>query len=172
MQPKLFHISTSADSGTLLSAPVLMVPTVTSRRGSHVYEINTPGCGILDCPSLAWAASLQVRPKLRRSEESPRAGPRLPSADGQLSGLQVASDLCMVWVLSSTSCPENPCSVTVHVFPIHPVLIASESLKACKTNLNLKWSPWLPVKLVYVLVTHIPWIYMVYVMYIPGIFGT
>ncbi len=47
----------------------------------------------------------------------------------------------------SSSCPENPC--LVHVFPIHPVLIAS--LKPCKTKGSLK--------LVYV--TYIPCIYNV-----------
>ncbi len=58
--------------------------------------------------------------------------------------------------LVSSSCPENPCSV--HVFPIHPVLIAP--VKPCKTKGSLKQ----------VYVTYIPWIYMVYVMYIPGMF--
>ncbi len=62
----------------------------TSRRGSHVYEINTwlwnfgrpqPRVGGL---SVA---------KTESSDGSP--GPRLPSADGQLRGL--ASDLCMVY---------------------------------------------------------------------------
>ncbi len=118
-----------------------------------MFTRSTPGCGTLDGPSLAWAASRW--PRLRRPEGSP--GPRLPSADGQLSGSQVTfvwymSGIYMVytwyipgiscptvnhasafWVLSS-SCPENPCRV--HVFPIHPVLIAS--LKPCKTKGSLK----------------------------------
>ncbi len=63
----------------------------TTRRGSHVYEINT-WLWNLDGPSLAWAASQW--PRLRRSKGSP--GQRLPSADGQLSGL--ASDLRLVYV--------------------------------------------------------------------------
>ncbi len=43
-------------------------------------------------PLIPWAPSQW--PRLRRSEGSP--GPRLPSADGQLSGL--ANDLCLVYV--------------------------------------------------------------------------
>ncbi len=58
----------------------------TSRRGSHVYEINTWLWRTLDSPSLVWATSLW--PKLKSSDGSP--GLRLPSAAGQLSGL--ASD--------------------------------------------------------------------------------
>ncbi len=58
----------------------------TSRRGSHVYEINT----WLWTFELPQPASLW--PRLRRSEGSP--GLRLPSADGQLS--RQASDLHMV----------------------------------------------------------------------------
>ena len=67
----------------------------TTRRGIHVYDSitrSTPGCGTLDGHSLAWAASQW--PRLRRSEGNP--GPRLQSADGQLSGL--ASDLRLVYV--------------------------------------------------------------------------
>ena len=56
-----------------------------SRRGSHVYEINTWlwNFGRPQAPSFAWAASLW--PKPRRSEGSPVL--RLPSADGQLRRL-------------------------------------------------------------------------------------
>ncbi len=86
-----FRISTAADSGTFLSAAVPMVLAL-PRGGAAMFTRSTPGCGILDGPSLAWAASQW--PRLRRSEGSP--GPRLPSADGQLSGL--ASDLRMVYV--------------------------------------------------------------------------
>ncbi len=91
MQPQLFHISTAVYSGTLLSAAVLMVQAL-PRGGAAMFTRSTPGCGILDGPSIAWAASKW--PRLRRSEGSP--GQRLPSADGQLSGL--ASDLHMVYV--------------------------------------------------------------------------
>ena len=59
--------------------------------GAAMFTRSTPGCGTLDGPSLAWAASLW--PKLRRSEGSP--GLRLPSADGQLRRL--GSDLHMVY---------------------------------------------------------------------------
>jgi hypothetical protein len=91
MQPQLFHISTAADSGTLLSAAVPMVRAL-PRGGAAMFTRSTPGCGTLDGPSLAWAASQW--PRLRRSEGNP--GPRLQSADGQLSGL--ASDLRLVYV--------------------------------------------------------------------------
>ncbi len=90
MQPQLFHISTAADGRTLLSAAVLMVQAQ-AHGGAAMFTRSTPGCGTLDGPSLAWAASLW--PKLRRSDGSP--GLRLPSADGQLIGL--ASDHCMVY---------------------------------------------------------------------------
>jgi hypothetical protein len=86
MQPQLSHISTAADSGTLLSTAVLMVQAL-PRGGAAMFTRSTPGCGILDAPSLAWAASQW--PRLRRSEGSPSQ--RLQSADGQPSGL--ASDL-------------------------------------------------------------------------------
>ncbi len=82
MQPQLFHTSTAADRRTLLSAAVQMVLAL-AREGAAMFTSLTPGCGTLDGPSLAWAASLW--PKLRRSEESP--GLRLPSADGQLRRL-------------------------------------------------------------------------------------
>jgi hypothetical protein len=77
MQPQLFHISTAADSGTLLSAAVPMVRAL-PRGGAAMFTRSTPGCGTLDGPSLAWAASQW--PRLRRSEGNP--GLRLPSADG------------------------------------------------------------------------------------------
>ena len=83
MQPQLFHTSTAADRRTLLSAAVPMVQALTS-LGAAMFTRSTPGCGSLDCPSLAWAASLW--PKLRRSEGS--TGLRLPSADGQLRRLE------------------------------------------------------------------------------------
>jgi hypothetical protein len=91
MQPQLFHISTAADSWTHLSAAVPIVLAL-PRGGAAMFTRSTPGCVILDAPSLAWAASQW--PRLRRSEGSP--GLRLPSADGQLSGL--TSDLGMVYV--------------------------------------------------------------------------
>ena len=78
MQPQLFHTSTVADRGTLLSAAVPMVLVLT-RGGAAMFTRSTPGCGTLDGPSLAWVAYLW--PKLRKSEGSP--GLRLPNADGQ-----------------------------------------------------------------------------------------
>ncbi len=66
-----------------------MVWALTS-GGAAIFTRSTSGCGTLDAPSLAWAASLWQ--KLRRSEGN--LGPRLPSAGGQLSWL--ASDLRMV----------------------------------------------------------------------------
>jgi hypothetical protein len=76
------------------SHPLLQFPMVRAlpRGGAAMFTRSTPGCGTLDGPSLAWAASQW--PRLRRSEGSP--GLRLPSADGQLSGL--ASDLRLVYV--------------------------------------------------------------------------
>ncbi len=150
MQPQLFHISTAADSSTLLSAAVPMVRAL-PRGGAAMFTRSTPGCGTLDGPSLAWATS-QWR-WLRRSEGS--LGLRLPSADGQLGGSQVTlvwymSGIYMVytWYIPGISCttvnhafwvllsswPENPCSV--HVFPIHPVLIAPLNLAKLKDHWN------------------------------------
>ena len=76
------------------SHPLLQFPMVLAlpRGGAAMFTRSTPGCGTLDGPSLAWAASQW--PRLRRSEGNP--GPRLQSADGQLSGL--ASDLRLVYV--------------------------------------------------------------------------
>jgi hypothetical protein len=74
-----------------MSAAVPMVLAL-NHGGAAIFTRSTPGCGTLDGPSLAQAASLW--PKLRRSEGS--LGQRLPSADEQLSGL--ASDLCVVYV--------------------------------------------------------------------------
>ena len=76
------------------SHPLLQFPMVRAlpRGGAAMFTRSTPGCGTLDGPSLAWAASQW--PRLRRSEGNP--GPRLPSADGQLSRL--ASDLRLVYV--------------------------------------------------------------------------
>ena len=51
-----------------------------TRVGAAMFTRSIPGCGTLDGPSLAWAASLW--PKLRRSEGNP--GLRFPSADVQL----------------------------------------------------------------------------------------
>jgi hypothetical protein len=82
MQPQLFHISTAADSGTHLSVAVLMVRAL-PLVGAAMFTRSTPGCGTLDGPSLAWAASLW--PGLRRSDISP--GLRLPNERGQQSGL-------------------------------------------------------------------------------------
>ncbi len=73
-----YHISTAADSGTLLSAAVLMVRAL-PRGGAAMFTRSTPGYGTLDGPSLAWAASLW--PRLRRSEGSPC--PMLPNECGQ-----------------------------------------------------------------------------------------
>ncbi len=87
MQAQLFHISTAADSGTLFSAAVPMVLAL-PRGGAAMFTRSTPGCGILDCPSLAWAASQW--PRLRRSEGSP--GPMLPSERGPQSGPGLSSD--------------------------------------------------------------------------------
>jgi hypothetical protein len=81
MQPQLFHISTAADSGTLLSAAVPIVRAL-PRGGAAMFTRSTPGCGALEGPSLAWAASLWPRPK--RSKGSP--GPMLPSERGPQSG--------------------------------------------------------------------------------------
>ncbi len=83
MQPQLFHTSTAADRGTLLSVAVPMGRAL-SRRGAAMFTRSTPGCGTLDDPSLVWAAYLC--PKLRRSEGNP--GLRLPNADGQLRRLE------------------------------------------------------------------------------------
>jgi hypothetical protein len=47
-----------------------------------LFTRSTPGCGILDGPSLAWAAS--PWPKLRRAKGS--LGLRLPNERGQLNG--------------------------------------------------------------------------------------
>jgi hypothetical protein len=76
----------AADSWTLLSAALPMVRAL-PRGGQPCLLVtrSTPGCGSLDGPSLAWAATQWPRP--RRSEGSP--GLRLPRADGQLSGSQV-----------------------------------------------------------------------------------
>jgi hypothetical protein len=57
MQPQPFHISTAADSGMLLSTAVPMVRALPS-KGAAMFTRSTPGCGTLDGPSLAWAASL------------------------------------------------------------------------------------------------------------------
>ena len=86
-QPQLFHISTAADSGTLLSAAVPMVRAL-PRGGAAMFTRSTPGCGTLDGPSLAWAASQW--PRLRRSEGNP--GPRLPNERGQQSGPGLSSN--------------------------------------------------------------------------------
>jgi hypothetical protein len=59
MQSQLFHISTAADSGTLLSAAVQMVRAL-PRGGAAMLTRSTPGCGTLDGPSLAWAGGLSV----------------------------------------------------------------------------------------------------------------
>jgi hypothetical protein len=81
MQPQLFHISTAAVRGTLLSAAVPMVRTL-PRGGAAMFTRSTPGCGTLDGPSLAWEASLW--PKLRRSEGS--LGLMLPNERGGAVG--------------------------------------------------------------------------------------
>ena len=92
MQPQLFHISTAAVRGTLLSAAVPMVLAL-PRGGAAMFTRSTPGCGTLDGPSLAWAASLW--PKLRRSEGS--LGPMLPNERGQQSWPALASDFLLVY---------------------------------------------------------------------------
>ncbi len=86
-QPQLFHLSAAAYSGTLLSAAVPMVLAL-PRGGAAMFTRSTPGCGILDGPSLAWAASQW--PRLRRSEGSP--GTMLPSVRGPQSGPGLSSD--------------------------------------------------------------------------------
>jgi hypothetical protein len=78
----LFHISTAADRRTHLSAAVPMM-LAQPHGGAAMFTRSTPGCGTLDGPSLVWATSLW--PKLNSSDGSP--GLRLPSTDGQLSGL-------------------------------------------------------------------------------------
>ncbi len=90
MQPQLFHISTAADTRTLLSAAVPMV-LAQPHGGAAMFTTSKSGCGTLFGPILVWATSLW--PKLRSFDGSP--GLRLPSADGQLSGL--ASDHHMVY---------------------------------------------------------------------------
>jgi hypothetical protein len=87
MRPQLFHISTAADSGTLLSVAVSMVRAL-PLEGAAMFKRSTPGCGTLDGPSLAWAAALW--PRLRISEISP--GLRLPNERGQQSGPGMSSN--------------------------------------------------------------------------------
>jgi hypothetical protein len=48
--PQLNHISTAADSGTLLSAALPMVRAL-PRGGAAMFMRSTPGCGTLDCPA-------------------------------------------------------------------------------------------------------------------------
>ena len=145
MQPQLFYTSTAADRGTLLSAAVPMVRALT-RGGAAMFTRSTPGCGTLDGPSLAWAASLW--PKPRRYEGSPCL--RLPSADGQLKRL--APDFRMVYAqyipgisryipgisclevkhdfwVQMRLCPEMPCCI--YAFALPPTSIAP--LKAGET---------------------------------------
>ena len=112
MQPQLFHTSTAADRGTLLSAAVPMVLALT-RGGAAMFTRSTPGCGTLNGPSLAWAASLWL--KLRRSEESP--GLRLPNERGQQSGPALTSDLCLVytWYIQVYTWYILPSSKTYHL---------------------------------------------------------
>jgi hypothetical protein len=93
MKPQLFHISTAAYRGTLLSAAVLMVLAL-PRGGAAMFTRSTPGCGTLDGPSLAWEASLW--PKLRGSYGS--LSLMLPSERGQQSWpVLLASDLLLVY---------------------------------------------------------------------------
>jgi hypothetical protein len=88
MQPQLFHTSTAADrslsEGRFLSAAVPIELALT-RGGAAMFTRSTPSCGILDGPSLAWAAS--PGPKLRKSAGS--LGLRLTNGRGQISGLVI-----------------------------------------------------------------------------------
>jgi hypothetical protein len=72
------------------SHPLLQFPMVRAlpRGGAAMFTRSTPGCGTLDGPSLAWAASQW--PRLRRSEGSP--GLRLPNERGQQSGPGLSSN--------------------------------------------------------------------------------
>ncbi len=145
----------------------------TTRRGSHIYEINTwlwnfgrpqPSVG---CLSVAKTERILRKSQSEASKRgwATKLACKWPSYGICLVYTWYIPGIFLVyrtvnhafWVLSS-SCPENPCCI--HVFPIHPVLIAP--LKPCKTIGSLK--------LVYVM--YIPCIYMVYVMYMPGMFGT
>ncbi len=72
MQPHLFHISTAADSWTLLSEAVQIMMVLALPHGlggAAMFTRSTPDChgGTLNGPSLAWAASQW--PRLRRSDD-------------------------------------------------------------------------------------------------------
>ncbi len=170
MQPQLFHISTAADSWTLLSAVVPIVRAL-PRGGAAMFTRSTPGCGILDGPSLAWAASQW--PRLRRSEGSP--GLMLPSERGPQSGPGLSSEwnmhgiylvytmyiprISQLWVKSIfcvhlSCCPVLPCCV--RVFPILPTFIAS--LLVCQNSRLLKMGYALHIQGIYIVyVRHIQW---------------
>ncbi len=76
--------------GRFLSAAVPMERALAS-GGAAMFTRSTPSYGILDCSSLAWAASQW--PRLRRSAGS--RGLRLPNELGQLSRL--VHGVCMVY---------------------------------------------------------------------------
>ncbi len=67
---RLFHIITAADR-TLLSAAVPMVLAL-PRGGAAMFTRSTPGCGILDGPSLSVAKTEKIRRK-SRSDAAKRA---------------------------------------------------------------------------------------------------
>jgi hypothetical protein len=109
MQPQLFHTSTAADRRTLFECCCAQCADgagPNSRRGS-VFTRSTPGCGILDGPSLEWAASQWQN--LIRS-----AGCLclwLPNECGQLRGLAVTFSwyihsiyLVYTWYMHGISC--------------------------------------------------------------------
>ncbi len=104
--------------------------------GAAIFTRSRPGCGTLDGPSLAWAASLWLR--LRRSEGSPST--MLPNECGQQSGPWLSGDwyihgihmIYITYILAVSEtyllCTFNYCPVLprcVHVFPILPTSIAS-----------------------------------------------
>jgi hypothetical protein len=148
MQPQIFHTGTAAERRTHLSAALQMVPALPSRAsrlrgGAAMFTRSTPGCGILDAPSLALAWAAYLWPKLRRFKGSP--GQTLPSSDGILL-TRLTSDFHMVvytWYVPGISClvvkhafwiqlhlcPAISCCI--HAFPVPPTCIAS--LKAGKT---------------------------------------
>ncbi len=92
MQPQLFHISTAAVRGTLLSVAVPMVLAL-PRGGAAMFTRATPGCGTLDGPSLAWEVSLW--PKLKRSKGS--LSLMLSNERGPQSGPALASEFLLVY---------------------------------------------------------------------------
>ena len=93
-----------------------------------MFTRSTSGCGTLDDPSLACAASLW--PKPRRSEGGP--GPKLPNERGQQSGPALTSDLCLVytWYIQVYTWYILPSSKTYHLGTIE-LLSCNAMLCAC-----------------------------------------